>query len=308
MIWNDIKTNDNNIMICLFQYQFQSTNLTFTQLGITLFVLCIPFFMPNTPIADVEAHKLLESPHDGNTGFDSALTIPNHTVSWAIYQQLGGEGDVKARFFKFDNKESNSSFYAHISIPKIETYLNFTPSLALIGPFVKSNSSDTFTQLVDPVNINQANNNNISLPFDLPRGYQMLTESDYHGKIPSPTFYEPFTQTSYWERQEIKTQLHNVGTHYVVVFNNNNNNDDGDTVDSSVISNNGLKFSLAVGDLEDFSLQDFFTTLPYSWIKVKLFFNDYLSILAALVVVISVVMTIMLAMILTVRKKKKLTN
>jgi hypothetical protein len=272
--------------------------LYFPPLGLLLFFIWITLFLSNTFANNAEAHKLLESPYNNNTEFESALSIPDHRVSWGLYDHLGGENNVKARFYKFDNKEINSSFYAHLSIPKIEKYLNFTPSFALIGSVTKNNSSDAFTKSADPVNRNLANNYGVNSSNDVPRGYQILMESDYQGKIPSPIFYEPFTQTSYWERQEIRTQLNNLGNYYLVVFNDNN-----DINMRNINSNDEWKFSLAVGEVEDFSLQDYVILLPYSWLKVKLFFNDYLSIFIALVIVVFFVMLLMLLIILKMRKK-----
>ena len=80
-----------------------------------------------------DAHKLLESPtfSNDNTMFESALVIPNHTISWAVYQQLDGQDNLDARFYKFNNSQLKSNFYAGIVVPKINEYINFTPSLRL---------------------------------------------------------------------------------------------------------------------------------------------------------------------------------
>jgi hypothetical protein len=239
-----------------------------------------------------------------NTMFESALKIPNHTVSWAIYQVLGHPDNVEARFYKFDNEKPNSSFYAQITVPKIDTFVNFAPSLLLIGP-----ASDNIDDIdrKDPVTHSTGNSPNSSsgssneegihnqVPFKIPPGYQVLINSPYEGPIPSPIFYERFTQTSYWERQEVKTRLNGTGTHYVVVFN--------------AFDNPNGKFSLAVGEKEDFALLDFFTLLPYSWVKVKLFFNDYLSIFVmSIIFVFFVVVLPVLAIRIHRRKKSKKEN
>ena len=194
---------------------------TVSSIGILLFVLSVSLFLSCAFIAKAEAHKLLEIPYDNNTEFESALTIPNHTVSWAIYQGLGGQDNATARFYKFDNKEINSSFYAHISIPKVEKYLKFTPSLSLIGPVLENDGNKDTPNIFDnAVDVNQAKSSSINnnLPFGMPQGYQTLIQSDYNGAIPSPVSYEPFTQTSYWERQEIRTLLPGLGVYYVVVY------------------------------------------------------------------------------------------
>jgi hypothetical protein len=68
-------------------------------LEILFVILLIPLIESNIFIAIIaEAHKLLESYHNDNTGFESAFTIPNYTISWAIYQQLGGERMYKQGF------------------------------------------------------------------------------------------------------------------------------------------------------------------------------------------------------------------
>ncbi len=63
-----------------------------------------------------EAHKFLGSDNDNNK-FTSALMIPNHTISWAVYQNLDGKDDIEARFYKVNNSQISSSFYAQIIVP-----------------------------------------------------------------------------------------------------------------------------------------------------------------------------------------------
>lgn len=58
----------------------------------------------------VEANKLLSGNANDNSKFTSAMVIPNHTISWAIYQTLDGNEGVDARFYKFNNTQINSSF------------------------------------------------------------------------------------------------------------------------------------------------------------------------------------------------------
>jgi hypothetical protein len=64
------------------------------------------------------------------------------------------------------------------------------------------------------------------------------------------------------------------------------------------------KFSLAVGETEDFSLQDYLILLPYSWFILKLFFDDYLSIFVAVIVIVLLAMMLS-AVILSIRKRTK---
>lgn len=109
-----------------------------------------------------------------------------------------------------------------------------------------------------------------------------LLISKYSDPKKSEEFYDPFTQTTYWKRQEIKTNLQQIGTYYVVVF----------TDDQHQENYVEGKFSLAIGQLEDFSFLDYMTILPYSWVKVKLFFEDYISIVIYAVILICILLFI----------------
>lgn len=244
-----------------------------------------------------EAHKLLDSSDNDNNKFTSALTIPNHTISWAVYQNLDGKNDIEARFYKFNNSQINSSFYAQIVVPKIDQFVNFTPSIVLLEPKPHVDKGNNIIN--SDYNTNSNNNNNNPFPFGIPTNYQIMINQDYNDTLPSSTFYEPFTQTSYWERQEIIANLIKLGTYYIVVYNENNSGNNVHTQKSPVDFG---KFSLAVGKVEDFSILDFLVLIPYSWINVKLFFNDYLSL--ALGVSVFVLLVIVLPTLLILRRKR----
>ncbi|MFB5599665.1 MAG: hypothetical protein ACE5SW_05490 [Nitrososphaeraceae archaeon] len=236
-------------------------------------------------LENVEGHKLLEVSSNDNIKFEYSIPIPNHTISWAIYQKLGGD-DGNAKFYKFQNQQINSSLYAQVSIPLIDEYKTFAPSLVLLEPQV--NRYNNSISMIDN-HSNHTNTNN--LPFEILENYRILLKADYQGSASSSIFYEPFTQTSYWERQEIRTQLQNLGTYYIAVYNENN---------ASITEG---KFVLAVGEVEDFSLLDFFILIPYSWIKLKLFFDDYLSVFIATIIFISLVLILFMTLKIVQRKK-----
>ena len=181
----------------------------------------------------------------------------------------------------------------------------------MIGPDLKDSGNDTFAMFGNAVDVNQAKNGssiNSNLPFGMPQGYHTLIQSDYNGAIPSPVFYEHFTQTSYWERQEIRTMLPSLGVYYVVVFDMDGSGKSDKNNSSSDSSINEGKFGLAVGETEDFSMQDYLVLLPYSWIKVKLLFNDYLSIFVAFTVFVFLVIILPSTILIMRRKRKKGAN
>jgi hypothetical protein len=250
----------------------------------------------------VEAHKLLSGNGNDNSKFTSAMVIPNHTISWAIYQTLDGNGGIDARYYKFNNTQINSSFYAQIVIPKIDEFVNFTPSLILLEPKSYEVKDDDTTNVISNNKLISNNNVNDTFPFGIPTNYQVLINKNYEDTLPSPTIYEPFTQTSYWERQEINSKLDKLGTYYIVVYNSYDNSDNNLQQKTS-ISKFG-KFSLAVGKVEDFSISDLLILIPYSWINVKLFFNDYWSMILGITIFVSLV--IVMPIVLVLRKKRKL--
>ena len=202
---------------------------------LTLVVLLSFFALFNFGLAD--AHKPIQS--DGtNLSYENALQIPDHKISWVIYEEL----DVyQSKFYSFEAKKGEP-FYASIVIPKLDPLVAYKPSLALAGEEIQIKNIDNFDG-------------------ELPPGG--IVVYDYDGIIPSKEFYEPFGQTTYWDRQEIQISIPEDGIYYIMVF------------DSQGFAG---KYSLAVGTIEDFSMADFFTVLPSAWFETKLFYGDYLSL------------------------------
>jgi hypothetical protein len=210
---------------------------------------------------------------DSNNDFSTAKEIPNHKISWGIYEELSGSNDVHYYKFAADKEER---LYAQISIPKLEKFSTFVPSIALVG------SNVTAGNLQGGYSVREYAHDIGDLPFAIPPGMRAIV-IDYNGQIPSSDFYEPFTQTSYWERQEmVINSLPSVGTYYLVVFDRN-------------LMEDAAKYTLAVGEIEDFSLLDFFTIIPSAWLDTKFFFEDYISptIAISLLVVVPSLITIL---------------
>ena len=172
-----------------------------------------------------------------------------------MYEEINGD----IRYYSFYGKQGDP-LYASIVIPKLENLIEFTPSIAFIGV-------ESHLDLIEEFKILKPRT---SFDFSLPQGYDAYV-FDYDGIIPSKEFYEPFGQVTYWERQEINFDFPVDGTYYLAVFDEN--------------STPG-KYALAVGTIEDFSAYDFFTILPYAWFETKLFLNDYLSAISAILILI----------------------
>lgn len=211
----------------------------------------------------IYAHKPIQS--DGtNIDYENALIIPDHKISWAIYEQLE---PMQTKFYKFDAKQGDS-FYASIVIPKLDRLENYKPSLALIGEGIDIDTIHKIEEKLPPGGI---------VIYNYDRG------------IPSSEFYEPFTQTTYWERQEIRITIPTNGVYYIAVF------------DSQGVSG---KYSLAVGVIEDFSILDFFTTLPLAWIQTKIFFEDFIAVVLVLGIISGIFLAIVPIIVLKKRNKQ----
>jgi len=189
------------------------------------------FFIIFVSLNPAYGHKLI-SHDDTHRNFESALKIPDHKVSWAIYENLG---ENEAKFYTFEANEGDS-FYASIVVPKINGLEEYSPTLVLVG-------DDNFEK----------------------------KKINYEKNFPGVEFYEPFGQITYWERQELKTEIPVDGTYFLVVMDEKNQSG---------------KYSLAIGTIEDFSFVDFFTILPKAWIDTKLFVNDYNAIVMSILILL----------------------
>ena len=179
-------------------------------------------------------HKLI-SHDDTHRDFESALQIPDHRISWAIYENLGAN---EAKFYSFDAKQGDS-FYASVIVPKIQGLEEYSPTLVLMDSTAFESNNASFESKLN------------------------AEKFLYEGKFPGNEFYEPFGQVTYWDRQEVRTEIPADGEYLIVVMDEKNQSG---------------KYSLAIGTIEDFSGENFFIILPKAWFDTKLFVNDYLSI------------------------------
>ncbi|MHA7647790.1 hypothetical protein [Nitrosopumilus sp. S4] len=130
------------------------------------------------------AHKLIL--HDeSHRDFNTALNIPDHKISWAVYENLGAN---EAKYYKF-NALQGDSFYASIVIPKIQGLEEYAPTMFLVTNEFQGDIIEN----------------------------QDVKKYPYVGEFPGTEFYEPFGQVIYWERQEIKTEIPEDGQYFIVV-------------------------------------------------------------------------------------------
>lgn len=138
-------------------------------------------------------HKLITH-DDTHRSLETSLEIPDHKISWAIYEDLGPN---EAKFYSFYAKPGDS-FYASIVIPKITGLEEYSPTLVLV------------------------NGNYIEKDVALLESQAVIEKVVYDNEFPGREFYEPFGQVTYWERQEINTTLLTEGRYFVIVLDESN--------------------------------------------------------------------------------------
>ena len=120
--------------------------------------------------------------------------IDDPSVSTAIYATLESATDVDV--FAFEGR-AGQAVYLSIVIPQIPGQENFAPTMALIGLGLPGEA--------------------IALPAAVPiadEGVEVIPPPEG----PPSTFFEPFTRTSYWERQERWVTLPADGPYRVAVW------------------------------------------------------------------------------------------
>lgn len=138
-------------------------------------------------------HKLITH-DDTHRSFETALVIPDHKISWAIYEDLGAG---ESKFYSFEAKKGDS-FYASIVVPKMEGLEEYSPTIVLVNPRVIGDQ-----------------NNSLDSQFN-------VEKYPYEGKFPGTEFYEPFGQVTYLERQEVNRIIPSDGKYFIIVTDEKN--------------------------------------------------------------------------------------
>jgi hypothetical protein len=113
---------------------------------------------------------------------DAPWKIADPTISTAVYATLDSTTDVD--YFAFEG-QAGQAILLQIVIPQIEGQEEFAPHMALLGAGLPSAELPQRVERPDDAG---------ALLLSPPPG-------------PAPTFFEPFSQTSYWERQDSRETL-----------------------------------------------------------------------------------------------------
>jgi hypothetical protein len=125
---------------------------------------------------------------------DNPMYIKDPSISTAVYATLETANDVD--YYTFNGTKGEIVFLS-ITIPQIAGQENFAPAMALMGPGLPYAYADLPDQIVKP--------------------------EDYSAIILAPpanatSFFEPFSRTSYWTRQEQNVTLPENSSYLVAVW------------------------------------------------------------------------------------------
>ena len=173
----------------------------------------------------------------GTASKEVPIIIENHQISWAAYNQLNEPGEVD--YYRF-NANKGEEIYFSMVIPVIDRYEDFRPDVALIGPGFEDNYAKYDINYINSILKLESNENIIIV-----RDYNENPE----------IFFEPFTRTSYWVRQELSIAVPVTGTYYLAVFSG------GQAMG---------KYTLAIGKKEVWRFKDIIR-MPKIWWDTRIF-------------------------------------
>lgn len=124
--------------------------------------------------------------------FQQPFALPDTTVSRALYATLSSPEDVD--YYTFTGRKGESVPIG-IVIPQIAGQQSFAPTVALLGPGLPG--ADLPSKVSPPPGT----------------GALVLAPPEK-----ATTFFEPFSRTRYWRRQEATVTLPADGTYYLAVY------------------------------------------------------------------------------------------
>lgn len=221
-----------------------------------LYTICLLAVLFVTPVA--YAHR------PGEDSLDGLTEIPDPEISFAYYRQL--DSSAPMHVYTFDG-QGGKFFHAGINIPQISRLENYQVNIALLGPGLPLLDSAIRSQGAhgDPVPTDHTDE---ILLADLPIPSEINLEQIgglFIANQDGEDFFEPFTQTRYWGRQELDINLPEDGRYYLLVW--NPEGAEG-------------KYVLATGTQEVFEPGDLLR-FPIWWLETRLYFEQGYLILIA---------------------------
>ncbi|MGM0410542.1 MAG: hypothetical protein ACQEQF_07225 [Bacillota bacterium] len=206
------------------------------------------------------AHKPIDTSKPATR--NDPIVIKDHQISWVAYNKLTDIDDVD--YYKLESVKQGEEIYLSMLVPKIERLEDFDPVIALIGPGLPNDLSNFSEEEIKEI-LDIYDNEGVVIKLN-----------DKNNK----TFFEPFTQTTYWERQELRIIAPASGDYYVAVF-------DEEIAD---------KYVLSIGEKEEWGIRDIIK-MPMIWWNVRMFMEKKWSTYLITAVVILVLILIIKSII-----------
>ncbi len=182
------------------------------------------------------AHKPVDV--SGPATREEPIVITEHWISWAAYNELEQPGEV--HYYRLEGVNRGEKIHLSLLVPQLERFEKFFPVIALLGPGLENDLNDLEEEMVQEILSPKEREGVIIRQFQEGTG---------------GSFFEPFTQTRYAERQEMNIFAPETGTYYAVVFDPTGNAD---------------KYIFAIGEEEKWGLGDILT-MPRIWWDVRMF-------------------------------------
>lgn len=223
---------------------------------IAIILMCL-LFMSGTS----EAHQGIFIDRPINTIEDS-YKIKEIEEAKALYSQLREDDEID--IYRFDGK-SSQRLYAQLMVPDLEGSRDLLLNLVIFGPFEEGNYLDQYTPIFG----------------DRYRGYVIEPGNN------RTRFFEPFTQTNYFKKQQFSIEIPKDGTYYLAVY--------------SPFGQHG-QYVLTVGHEESFSMKELLQ-YPVTWFRVNYWFNPLRPF--SILVLVGLVLFAMVKLLLRRSKKKR---
>ena len=192
------------------------------------------------------------------------IKVKDPQISWVAYTSLTEEDEVDYYQLSVGKGEQ---IYASMSIPQLDRLINYDPVIALIGP-----------QLDD--HLSGFNKNDIYELLDIKTGEGVIVKR-YEGSN-LKKFFEPFTQTKYWEKQELRVGAPSKGIYYLAVFS---------------LKDQIGKYVFSIGEKEKWGLKDM-ARFPKIWWEVRKFMEKTISTYVIVVFIGLIIVILVLKIIL----------
>ncbi|MEO8286667.1 MAG: hypothetical protein ABI670_09550 [Chloroflexota bacterium] len=185
------------------------------------------------------------------SNFDKPLVIDNASTAFTYYAELvPGEVDTY-QVYATAGQAANVAMAA----PKAESFKDFTPAMALVGPGIDTNVDTT------------------TLPVPLPVGMGAVVLNYTGDTAGRQSALDAVTTTASWLGQQYKATYPENGAYYILVWDS---------------QNRGGKYIMTVGADESLGLFDL-VKFPYTWAKLNIWFGNWLNLLVVVVVLLATV-------------------